>query len=406
MRDAPWKKINLLVLTSSFPKTKDDWSGTFILNLYKYLPKNKYNITVLAPHAPNSKRHESICGIEVIRFPYFFPYRLELLTSSGHGILHNSGRSILVKIQIVLFVFMELLFSFYLLKKKKIDIIHAHWILPQGFIASICRILFKKKLVITVHGTDVFSLRKFDVFKAFALKHCNICTVNSKATFTAVSKLDPNVKIIKIPMGVDLKLFSECKQSEKGKNIKILSVGRLIGVKGFHILIEAMPKILSSFPKTELVIVGSGPEEDRLQNDAKKAGLEQGKNFFMVGAKNHRELSEIYKSATICVVPSVTDTITKEKEGQNLIVIEALACGIPVVASRNGGISDIVKDDKTALLVKEGDSSELAQKIIYLLSNHEKQTLLAKNGIEMIMREYSWTSIAQRFDNIYATIFA
>src|SRR5581483_10010232 len=99
-------KKSILVVASSFPRTKDDWWARFVLNIYMNMPTDAYNITILAPHAPNAHKVEYFGNLKVVRFSYWYPYSLQKLTS-GIGILHSSKTSIFSKLQVPLFLLSE-----------------------------------------------------------------------------------------------------------------------------------------------------------------------------------------------------------------------------------------------------------------------------------------------------------
>src|SRR5258706_12697368 len=162
-------KKKVLVLTSSFPRNSYDWWAQFVLNLHAHVNKENYETIIIAPHAPGAQLTETMLGIHVKRFPYFYPYSLEKLTS-GSGILHSGKTSILAFIQIPTFIFMETLTAIAELSKQNYNIIHAHWIIPQGFIVCIGKFLYKKPLFITVHGSDLFGLKHFGLVKTMIIK--------------------------------------------------------------------------------------------------------------------------------------------------------------------------------------------------------------------------------------------
>lgn len=398
--------MKILVLTSSFPRGKEDWWAQFVLNLYKNLPKDKFDITVLAPHAFGSKIKERIDGIKIIRFPYFYPFSLEKLTS-GSGVLHASKKTILGKIQILTFVFAEFISVFLLLLQYRFDLIHVHWILPQGLAAAMAKYVFKIPFISTVHGSDVFSLQRFNMLKTFVLRQSDFCTVNSKATMETVLKLYPKTKVKLIPMGVDLtqfkrnKINKELRKEFKNKFPVILGVGRLIKWKGFDYLLKAMPAILSRFPKSALLLVGSGPEEEKLKKLAYDLGLKINENLFFMGNMPHCELSKLYSSCDVLVSPSVTLSETGEKEGQGLVILEALASGLPVVASKSGGIQDMIDGQSTGFLVKEKNPADIAEKVILILENNTYRKKFITNGLRLVQEKYSWESIAKEFSKLY-----
>lgn len=404
------RKIKILVLTSSFPRYKTDWWQQAILSIYSNMDLNKYDITVLAPSAPDAKKAEIIQGIKVKRFTYFYPSGLQMLTS-GEGILYTSRKKrFLGKIQIVTFVLAEFFSVLNTLARDNFDIIHANWILPQGLVAVIVKFIFRKPVIVTVHGTDIFALKKLNFIKAFILKHIDLCTTNSSATYKAAYDICPSAKIEIVQMGVNLKLFDPYKKDlswrkEFGENPKIiLGVGRLIEWKGFGYLIKSLPHILPKFPNAKIVIFGSGPEEENLKRLVKELNLEIGKNVFFPGHIGSERMPYIYASSDIVVSPSITVAQTGEREGQGNVALEALASGTPVVASRSGGLVDMIDGKSTGLLFKEKDFKKLSEKIIYILSNPAVRKKLSENGLNLVRERYSWKKTSQKFGQLYEKI--
>lgn len=399
---------NILVVTSSFPRTEKDWWANLISNLYKSLPRNKFKITVLVPHSPGAKRNEVMFGMKVVRFPYFFPYRFERLTL-GSGILHGSKSGVLGKIQLLTLAISEFLWIVYMLKKDKFDVIHAHWIIPQGFFSVLAKFIFKTPVIIGAHGTDVFGITSLNIIKKFSLKHSDMCTINSRATKKGVLDLHPKTRVRLLPEGVDLTIFNPNKRNKKwrdklGEGDILVGVGRLIKCKGFEYLIRSMPKVLSSFPKTKLIIVGMGPEEKNLRKIALDNNLHLGKNIFFLGSVPHEEVSSIFASGDVCIVPSITDPVTKEREGQGMVAIESLATGTCVIASKSGGLGDIIDGHSTGLLTEEKNNNDIADKILILLRDKKYRQSLAKTGRIFVRNNYDWKNISKNLSKIYEEV--
>ena len=132
----------ILVTATTFPRWKDDTEPGFVFYLSNLLSKKGHKVTALVPHHFNAKRYELMGNIKVYRFPYFYPYKLQKLCYDG-GILENMKKSIFAKIQAPFLFLAELINMKKIIQKEKIDLIHAHWILPQGVLAA----LFKKSLI-------------------------------------------------------------------------------------------------------------------------------------------------------------------------------------------------------------------------------------------------------------------
>ncbi|QKQ26226.1 glycosyltransferase [Candidatus Reidiella endopervernicosa] len=182
--------------------------------------------------------------------------------------------------QIIPFILAEL-FAVRRLVKKKINVIHAHWCIPQGFVAVAYKLLFfsKVKIICTSHGADIYGLRKYDFIKRWVLNRCDRITAVSNALKAEILALNVKVDVKVIPMGVDLSLFnpnakSGVLQSRYSINGPLLLyVGRLSDKKGVKYLISAMTKIVRSVPSTKLLIVGDGEELESLSDLSSDLGL-------------------------------------------------------------------------------------------------------------------------------------
>ena len=400
------KKV--FVVASTFPRWKKDTTPGFVYDLSKLLAKH-YNLIVLVPHYYKSKKIERMDNLEIYRFPYFYPEKYQKLCYEG-GILPNIKKSLLAKIQIPFLLISEFFSMRRLIKKEKIQMIHAHWIIPQGFLGAIFKKIYALPLIVTVHAGDIFPLKNkiLKQFAKFALENCDCCTVNSSATKKAVLGITNNIRNIKIiPMGVDLSLFNPNKKDKSVKDkLKIkdkflLAVGRLAEKKGFKYLIKAMPVVLKKFPNAKLVIVGSGPEKDNLINLSRELGVS--KNIVFAGEIQNKILPAYYATADVFVLPSII-TKSGDTEGLGVVLLEGIASGTAVIGSDVGGISDIIKHNKTGLLVGEKDPKGLSNAIIKLLSDNNLRKRLIKNGQIHVRQNYSWSSIIKKFSNIYKNL--
>ena len=151
----------------------------------------------------------------------------------------------------------------------------------------------------------------------------------------------------------------------------ILNIGRFVEQKGQRILIEAAPIVCEAFPDAYFIIVGGGRLEERLQEQARSLGVSDRVKF--LGERT--DTPALLKSADLFVFPSLW-------EGQGLILFEAIFAGAPIVASRTGGIPEVVEDGVTGILVPPGDASALAQAILNAFSDSERTARLARSARE------------------------
>ena len=401
-------KKKILVMATTFPRWKNDTEPNFVFVLSKLLAIYENKVVALVPHFHKAKKYEVMDKIKVYRFHYFLPYKLQKLCYEG-GIFGNLKRYKITFFQLPLLFFFEFLNMIKLIKKEKINVIHAHWIVPQGFLAYLCKKLFKIPYVVTAHAGDIFPLKSsfFRFFLSLTIKNSDYCTANSTFTKKELEKISGKKDIKIIPMGVDFNLFS---QRDKNRNLMrkygikrefILSVGRLAEKKGIKYLIMAMDNVVKKFPEAKLVIVGDGPERNNLEILAKKLNL--GKNVIFVGRVENKYLPEFYSTADLFAGPSIV-TKSGDTEGLGVVFLEALASGTCVVGNNIGGIPDIIENNKTGILVRQKDSKQLANAIIKLLSNPKLRKNLALNGQKKVKKIYSWDLIGKQFNELFARI--
>ena len=390
-----------LVLTSTFPRWRNDSTPSFVYELSKRLMSKGRAMVVLAPHAGNAKKHEFFNKLDVYRFQYFIPSNLQKV-AYGAGIIPNVKGNILALLQVPFFLLSEYINASKLTRKYTPDVVHAHWLVPQGIISSMLK--SNKKLVVTVHGSDLFPLNNsfFKSIQKNVLDNCDICTVNSEATKNELLKRFPEFKskVIVIPMGVDTRLFFKKNVKSRFTEYKnkkiILFVGRLNEQKGVEYLIKAMKYVNSKISNSRLLIIGEGRYKKELQKTADSLNIG---NIEFLGSINQIGLSDYYNTADVFVLPSVTSRIGTE--GQGLVLLEAMSCGTPVIGTNTGGIPAIVKNNQTGLLVNERNENELANAIMKILSDKKLSQKLSNNGIKFVKNNYSWEIVAKKFDEIY-----
>lgn len=401
-------KKNILVTSTTFPRWENDTEPNFVFILSRLLANYGHRVVVLVPHFYGAKKFEVMDNVRVYRFSYFFPSNLQKVCYQG-GILENLRMYKLAILQIPLLFSFEFLNMMRLIKKEKIDVVHAHWILPQGFLAYLCKKLYRIPYITSAHAGDIFPLKSkfFRFFSFLAIKNSNYCTANSTFTKKELLKISQRKNIKIIPMGVDLNVFSQKNRNENLREklgIKkefILSVGRLVEKKGMEYLIIAMEDVIKEFKEAKLVVVGGGPERKNLENLAKELKLQN--NIIFIGSVENKYLPEFYATADLFVGPSIV-TKSGDTEGLGIVFLEALASGTCVIGSNVGGITDIIEHNKTGLLVRQKDPKQLANSIIKLLSSKILRKRLALNGQKKVKSMYSWKLIGKKFNELILNI--
>lgn len=194
-------------------------------------------------------------------------------------------------------------------------------------------------------------------------------------------------KIVVIPNGVRA---VQVKETEQGQ--LILSVGRTIWRKGFRYLLQAMPSVLQTYPKAKLVIVGEGPYKPCLIDYTRELHIEQSVEF--LNNLPREKLFQLYAKAQVYIQPSLYEPLGNT-------VLEAMVSEKPVIASRVGGITEIISDQTNGVLVDPRSSSQLAEAIKTLLSDSSYRKKLGRNAKVSVERDFSWESVANKTLKLY-----
>jgi glycosyltransferase involved in cell wall biosynthesis len=388
-------KPAVLVLTSTFPRWKGDVEPPFVHELARRLT-DSFDVHVLAPHAPGSKRGEILDGVHVHRFRYG-PSILERLAYQG-GILANLKKFPALFGVVPFFLAAQLLVAIHLLIRQRIQVIHAHWILPQGMIALLARAIIRSrvKVLCTSHGGDLYGLNGavFSRVTKMVADACDHLTVVSRSMRGDLMKLGiESRKVSVIPMGVDLRRrFVPPTVPSPAESL--LFVGRLVEKKGLRYLQEARPKISERYRQAQLTVVGDGPNRHDLEKLVKGLGLRAHVRF--LGALNNEELPAIYQQAGIVVFPSVVGG-DGDREGFGLVLVEAIGCGCAAVVTDLPAMMDMVQINRTAIVVRQKKPEELASAIIKLLSNPGLRAHMAVGGRQHVLRHFDWDIIAEQY---------
>ena len=399
------RKKNILVVTSTFPRWKGDpVTARFVYDLAEALTRY-YNVHILCPHTFGAKDHEVIDKMEVFRFRYFYPSKFEQI-SAGEGMTANLREGILPKLQILPFLILETVKIIWLIKKRDIDLVNTHWMIPQGFLYALIRRLCKVPHLMTVHAAGIFALMRFPLGKItgkFIVKRTDdIIAVSSYIKKCINDLVEHDTHAHTLPMGIDTKKFAINKDRISLRNkygIKskyvLLFVGKLVPKKGLKYLIKAMEHLTKKIDDVELIVIGGGPLREALASQATKIGV--GKYIKFIGWLDNDKLPEFYRLSDVVIVPSIVDE-KGETEGMPVVIQEALSSGKPVIASRVSGIPDVIRDGYNGWLVKEKDPLELSNKIAEVLRSSNLKTI-RKNAI-LTARKYDWTEIARRYKEV------
>jgi len=275
--------------------------------------------------------------------------------------------------------------------KNKYDIVHA-----QNPISALAMKNVNAKKILSLQGqySKQISLLHGDTLGGMsqkleknALTWADAITVPSKEMYDEYTK--KGYKVFHVPNAIDISSFPE--KEDRRYDKQIIYAGRLSEEKGILDLLAISDKL----PKDmHLIIVGSGPEEPKVQDAVKKYS-----NVHYLGYQSKENTIKLIRGSDILIQPSIMEG------GTSSTLLESMACKTPIIATSVGGNKDILIHMKTAYIVKPNSPSEIINAIEYLFSNTEKGTLLSNNAFE-IVKNYDWEHIIQNFIDIYQKVLA
>ena len=398
------------MITTSYPRFPGDGVGTFLEPIAKGIANLNHRIDVIAPWHPLVKRPQREDNVHFHFFRYapsknlhVFGYASALkadvkLRGSAYLVAPlavGMGRSTLRRV----------------VQSSRSDLIHAHWVVPSGFIASAKGSIMTIPLVVSLHGSDVYlaetnflaRMAARSVFRrASWITACSDDLAGRAIALGADSK-----RITVIPYGVDTDRFRPNTETREelrrkhnlGSNDPVLvTAGRLVRKKGFEYLVDSLPALICHHPRLRLVVAGGGDLQNALEQRASTVGVRD--NIIFLGSVQQDDIARWLTTADVAVIPSVKDD-SGNVDGLPNVLLEALSSGTPVVATAAGGMGLVAKDGQTARVVPERNSEALTTAITDVLSNPETAAELGKSGRELMCLQHSWTHTANLFNEVY-----
>jgi glycosyltransferase involved in cell wall biosynthesis len=388
--------MRILVLTHNYPRFPGDPAGAFVGRLARAAAQAGHGVRIVAPHAAGTATAQREGALELRRFRYA-PEWLERVGYRGD--LH--ARSILSPL-IGLGV-PALMTAFALAARRAVrefqpHIVHAHWWLPAGWLASLGSVPY----VVTCHGSDVRLLHRGGVLRRIArpvfAKAGRITCVSRFLARDLTGVFPPLAsKIVVAPMPIDVATFEAAAPMARAHPPRILYAGNLIASKGVDVLLDAFASVRRQGIACTLRIVGEGPALPSLRERAAALGIAHEVTWSPFVPQD--AMPAEYGASTVCVLPT-----RGQAEGLGLTLVEALLAGCAVVGTPAGGIPDVIRHDVTGLLARDGDAADLAAQLSRLLGDPALRQRLVSAGREYARRTYDPATCAAHFLKIYRSV--
>jgi phosphatidyl-myo-inositol dimannoside synthase len=400
--------VNILVLTSAYPKFDGDSTAPFMASITEHVAARDHSVHVVLPaHAewarpPNEKN--------IVYHPYrYSPVRS--WTPWGYAQSLEGG----VKLKRRLYPLAPAVYlsarhaCMTLAATERFDVLHAHWVVPNGFIAASVSGRREIPLAITLHGSDVSIAEQKPWLARLARRafaRASVVTAPSSDLIQRAARLGAPGDFQLIPWGADPDLFRPDPEGAArirrrhgltDESILVLGVGRFVRWKGFDDLITSHARGREQVPTLELVLVGDGDLRGELEAKAVELGATDSVSF--AGMAVREEVNAYLSAADVVVVPSIhSDGFV---DGQPTVALEAMAAAKPLIVTRVGGLPDLVRTGENGLVVEERDPEALCAAIVSLAHDAPRRASMGAAGRARIQNELNWETVADRLISVY-----
>lgn len=399
-----YNNMRILQLASSYPLDEKDTTAPFVRSIARSLADRGHEIHLLVPERNGAPKHSAEPGITVDWIRYAPMSRLRII---GHAQSLRNDMHLKPEVwpALPLYLGSQFLAGHNLCVHWKPDIIHVHWVLPNGPVGALLAWEFNLPLVINLHGSDTFMALRSKAFTKVArwtFSKARAIVAPSPELCEGALRLGARPERIYLqPHGVNLDQF--CPPTIENDKLVIVYAGRLVPKKGIDVLLACAPVILKEYPTAEIWIAGYGDQLADLE--AQRAALPSTlrARVLLLGQVAWDKMPDLLQHASIFVAPSVRDSAGNQ-DGLPTVILEAMACGCPIVASNIAGIPIVVKHGQNGLLTPPGDQEALVRSLSELLSSAPLRQSMGRMGRQIIEQGFTWKTVAQRLDDLFISI--
>jgi len=391
--------MRVLHVVTAFPRGPGDIIAPWLIELLRRQRAAGLDVEVFAP-AYRGGGNEEFEGIPVHRFRYF-PARWEDLTHD-QGTVDRVGQSIRYKLMAPFYVLAGMRAAWRLARRRHFDIVHVHWPVPHALFGWAARRGGGARLITLWYGIELRWVKGrlpwLKQFLKWALRTSDQVVAISSYTAREIAELvHVRVRVIPYGLGFAESLPESRERRATGDSFRILYVGNLIPRKGVRYLIDALKRLPPDIP-AKLLILGEGTDRPKLEAQVRELGLNG--RVTMPGRVPDPDLHRAFREADVFVLPSIVDK-RGDTEGLGVVLLEAMSYRVPVIGSAIGGITDIISDGETGLLVPPEDSAAIAAAIERIAGDPALAERLAVAGRRRMRERFGWDAITAAWQECY-----
>lgn len=374
--------MNILLINNEFPPIGGGGS-TVTAYALRHLVKAGHNVTLITSRWGGLPHREQIDGATVIRIPTIRRYK-----------------QFCSQWELVVFGLSALVYTFFYTMQHRVDFIQAYFAVPAGWVAWLIKKVRGIPYAVYFGGSDIPGANLSRYKNIYPLLTPLLKKIWRGAAFRTVCshelrrlgrEADPATDFIVIPNGVETARFKPIARPANPQ-VKILFIGRLIPRKGFQRVVAALPRVKELVPQPfQVEVVGTGMAKSELDELAEQLGVSDLIHY--VGTVPYGRLEQSYQYADIFVLTSLS-------EGMPSVILEAMGCGLPIIASDVGGNNEIVREGENGFLIQGDDVETLAQRLAALISDAGLRNRMGQKSRELSL-DYDWAKIMGEYTKLY-----
>lgn len=396
--------MRLTVVASSYPRYAGDVAAPFVQSICEHLAQLGHTVEVVAPYDQLVRPTTATIKVHRYRYAPLDGWHIMGHARSLAGDMRFRGSVFLLLPFFFLIGFLRTLWVAY---RQHTDLIYAHWVLPGGLVGACVAAVLRVPLAISLHGSDVFVARRNALLGRVAgwvFRRASVITACSPELAEAALELGAAPERLHLmAWGADPNRFRPeiipMTRTELGASegdVLLIALGRLVPKKGFTTLVRCLPDLIAIEPRVRLVIGGEGPQRHELHHLASSLGVSD--RLSLPGQISWDRVPEFLAAGDIFVLPSVRDS-AGNLDGLPTVLLEAMATGLPVVASNIGGVPLVIEDGVNGLICPAGDTLALSQALGRLLNTDASQ--LGQAARRSVVEHFNWTVVAQRLSDLF-----
>ncbi|MGE5124584.1 MAG: glycosyltransferase [Acidobacteriaceae bacterium] len=399
--------MRIAVLTSSYPRFQGDGTAPFVRSIAEALVRSGHQLDVVAPDDAEVKASQP-ASVPVHRFKYW-PFEKQQIMGHGRALEADVHLKPLTYLLLPFYLMAASIALWRVTGRQKSELIHVHWVLPNGPVAALVARFRRIPYIVSLHGSDIFMAGKNRWFSGVArwvFTQAKAVTACSQELKDRASALGAPAGTELIAWGADPDIFKPASDRQAlrqklgwGDELIITALGRLVYKKGFDILLKAIPSISGKSPRLKVIIGGDGPILPELKELAVSSNISDAVHFS--GRVPWNDVPDLLAATDIFVLPSIRDE-SGNLDGLPTVLLEAMGCGCAVIASNIGGVPLVIRDHENGLLFSPGSQQELTKALEILIDRPALRKQLGYAARTSVVDSYNWTKVAQQLENLFA----